>query len=164
MIRGKKRLLLLGVMIVILFVNWYHYKTVDTFFREVISTSLESIEATFPSLAFLGKFNSIVRKLSLVLLSAINISISLTIIYIYFLEWKMVKQAFKLLIGFAIACFISIIYNYYYGSKDFLDTSLFALNQLATPLVECTLIPLLKLMNAQPETPTNTSEETVEDE
>ena len=149
MTKERKRLLLLALMLVILFFNWYHYHTVDFFFREGINSGITAIEDHFPSVTFLSKFNMMAKGISMFLLTVINISISLTIIYLYFLEWKLVRQALKLLVTFATVCFVLVVYTYYNGSQAFLDSILFALKQLSTPLVECSLIPLLKLMNAE---------------
>ena len=149
MSKDRKRMILLGVMIIVLFINWYNYKTVDFFFRGIIESIMEGLFQIFPSITILKKVSLFSKWVSMILLVVLNISISLTIIYIYFVEWKMVKQALRLLIIFSFICFIVILISYYQDNRVYLESSIFALKQLSTPLVECSLIPLLKLMNAE---------------
>lgn len=89
------------------------------------------------------------KWISIFILILSNIGISLTIIYVYFWNKKMVFQAVKILAAYAFSFFTLGIVFYYLGRKDLSADAIGSLNLLSTPVVECAMIPLLKLMNAK---------------
>lgn len=145
----KKRLFLLVALIIVLFVNWYFYPKTEILLRDSFSSMIDILSGWMP---FFTSFNKLAKWVTIILLAAINVAISLSIIYVYFWDKNLLVQAVKMLGGYALVFFLIAIVCYYAGWLHYTNTAIAALKQLSTPLVECAMIPLLKLKNAQPQT------------
>ena len=142
----NKRTFLLIALIVLLFFNWYNYHYLDSLIQDFIKDTIEAV----PVLFILTKFNSYPEWISLVFLVLINTGISLSVVGTYFWEFRFVKEAAKLLVVYTMTFFILIFISYPLDNNLYVNSCLGALYFLSTPLVECALIPLLKLKMVEP--------------
>ncbi|MGB0524946.1 MAG: hypothetical protein ACPGJS_18380 [Flammeovirgaceae bacterium] len=147
-----KRILLLGILIVILFVNWYYYQTIEPTVRISLQNFIAGLDDQVAVIGALKRFNMLYKWITVIVLVVINVGISITIIYVYFWDKKIFWQGTRLLLIYSVSCFVVAIISYYIGMRELCINAINALEVLSTPIVECAMIPILKLMNAETET------------
>jgi hypothetical protein len=151
-IPDKLRAVLLVVLVIVLFINWYFYLDTYYAFQAFNRGLIDSLKQIMPqSIAGNEKLvgEIIPKGISYVMLTALNICLSLTIIFIYFRDKKITLQGAKMMGIYFFTAFFAMNLFYFLGYHEYFMSARYALNLLATPLVECSMIPILKLANAE---------------
>lgn len=151
-ISDKLRSILLVTLVIVLFTNWYFYLDTYYAFQDFNGDLISALKPILPqSVANNEKLvgEIIPKGISYVMLTALNITLSLTIIFVYFRDKRITLQGAKMMGIYFCAAFFAMNLFYFLGYHDYFMSARHALNLLATPLVECSMIPILKLANAE---------------
>jgi hypothetical protein len=151
-ISDKLRGFLLVTLVIVLFTNWYFYLDTYRLFQRLNGDLITTLKPILPqSIANNEKLigEIIPKGISYVLLTALNICLSLTIIFVYFKDKRITLQGAKMMGIYFFVAFFAMNLFYFLGYHDYFMSARHALNLLATPLVECSMIPILKLANAE---------------
>ncbi|MFT6963439.1 MAG: hypothetical protein ACJAWV_003176 [Flammeovirgaceae bacterium] len=151
-ISDKLRGFLLVTLVIVLFTNWYFYLDTYRLFQRLNGDLITTLKPILPqSIANNEKLigEIIPKGISYVLLTALNICLSLTIIFVYFKDKRITLQGAKMMGIYFFVAFFAMNLFYFLGYQDYFMSARHALNLLATPLVECSMIPILKLANAE---------------
>ena len=143
----KIRIALLALLIIMLFVNWYHFINVYDFLQ-AISKSI--IDAILPNGLFGHEqlqSTNLSKGISYLVMMFLNVCLSLTIIFVYFQKWKIVRQAIVIIGIYFVVGMIAMFTLHTLGMRNYYKSARYALDILASPLVECAMIPMLKLLN-----------------
>lgn len=152
MISDKARIVLLVVLVLILFANWQFFLPIYYALQDFNRELLTSVQGVLPSSIVQNEklMTEIIPKgISYVLVMLINIAISLSIIAVYFRDRKITIQAVKMIGLYFIVGFTAMNICYFAGWHEYFLSARYALNLLASPLVECSMIPILKLANSE---------------
>jgi hypothetical protein len=144
----KYRWIVITALVAVIFINWYFYLQSYTYVKEWLFKALVSIG--LDSVVSLQTIKNILSKgLAVLLLALQNACLSMLIVYVYFRkDMFLVRIAVWILGIYTLACLGWSLtahiagWNYLYAiSREALDT-------LASPLIEITLIPVLHLYKA----------------
>lgn len=146
----RKRIVLLTLLVIILFINWQvylqFYHTLQDFWIGLfqnITPYLPDFITNRPTLT-----QEVMPKgISYLLLMLVNIGISISIIHVYFQDKKITRQGFQIIGIYFLCGFSAMIFCYAMGWKEYYTSARWALNLLSSPLVECSMIPILQLAN-----------------
>lgn len=127
----------LGLLVAVMFVNWYYYESSYAYLQEWIGYVV--------GLAFGARGIEIGKLLGYVCLLLGNASLSLCIVHLFFYDKAITKEAFGYLALYFCITFGGVCLTYVLGNAELYGYARAAADLLASPLVECTLIPVMKL-------------------
>ena len=150
-ISDRLRIVLLVSLVLVLFINWNYYLSLYYWLQDLNGGILMGMKDILPQKVVTNKelFGEIIPKgISYLMLMLFNIMLSLTIIYVYFRDKKIALQGAKMIGIYFVLGFLAMNICYFAGWTDYFRSARHALNLLASPLVECSMIPILKLANS----------------
>lgn len=137
------RNVLIGLLVIGLFVNWYYYLAT----YEALQGLIQSIMARF------GVQNTATingsKFVSYLFLLFFNIFFSFVIVYTYFLSVRISLIALRYMLLYFAVTFTATCVFFVLKNEEWYQYARQATDLLASPLVECSLIPLMKLKLAE---------------
>jgi hypothetical protein len=139
----RLRLVIIGLLVTGLFINWYFYNDTYEALQALVRSLLVSLGVTSQSLINGAKF------ISYLFLLFFNIFFSFVIVYTYFLNLRVAKVALGYMLVYFAITFTATCVFFGLGNDQWYQYARSAADLLASPLVECALIPIMKLKLAE---------------
>jgi hypothetical protein len=139
----RLRLLIIGLLVVGLFINWYFYNDTYEALQALVRSTMVSLGVQSAALINGAKF------VSYLFLLFFNIFFSFTIVYTYFLNLRVAKTALGYMLLYFTVTFTATCVFFGLGNEQWYQYARAAADLLASPLVECALIPIMKLKLAE---------------
>ncbi|MCU0449239.1 MAG: hypothetical protein MUC97_05230 [Bernardetiaceae bacterium] len=134
---------LLTGLVAALFINWFYYE--DTY--QWLQTKLLQM-LTNGGLASASLVNA-VKLMGYTGLVVGNMAFSLLIVYTYFLDGRITRTAARYLLLYFAGAYGTMCVAFLFHWAGPYQYARLACDMLASPLVECTLIPLMRLKQAE---------------